>query len=122
MTVSCRTCANYCASKSGARRSQSPPFSTAAPCKARRKAGRAGYDGAKRRNGTKVHIAVDTLGHLLALHVTPADEQDRAQVAELAAQVREATDEHVTLAYVEQETVRTGGSAVLFPVGKGLAR
>jgi transposase len=26
----------------------------------------AGYDGAKRRKGSKVHIAVDTLGHLLA--------------------------------------------------------
>ena len=34
---------------------------------------RAGYDGAKRRKGAKVHAAVDTLGHLLALHVTPAD-------------------------------------------------
>ena len=38
----------------------------------------AGYDGAKRRKGSKVHIAVDTLGHLLALRVTPADEQERA--------------------------------------------
>jgi transposase len=63
---------------------------------------RAGYDGAKRRKGTKVHIAVDTLGHLLALHVTPASEQDRAQVSELAAQVQEATDENVALAYVDQ--------------------
>ena len=41
---------------------------------------RAGYDGAKRRKGSKVHAVVDTLGHLLALHVTPADEQDRAQI------------------------------------------
>ena len=41
--------------------------------------GRAGYDGAKRRRGSKVHMAVDTLGYLLALHVTPANEQDRAQ-------------------------------------------
>ena len=63
---------------------------------------RAGYDGAKRRNGTKVHIAVDTLGHLLALQVTPASEQDRAQVGELAAQIQEVTDEHVELAYVDQ--------------------
>ena len=31
---------------------------------------RAGYDGAKRRKGSKVHLGVDTLGHLLALHVT----------------------------------------------------
>jgi transposase len=41
---------------------------------------RCGYDGAKRRKGSKVHAAVDTLGHLLALHVTAANEQDRAQV------------------------------------------
>ena len=38
---------------------------------------RGGYDGAKRRKGSKVHAAVDTLGRLLALHVTAADEQDR---------------------------------------------
>src|ERR1700710_400126 len=37
--------------------------------------GRAGYDGYKRKKGSKAHMAVDTLGHLLALHVTPADEQ-----------------------------------------------
>ncbi len=42
---------------------------------------RAGYDGAKRQRGSKVHIAVDTLGHLLALHVTPADVGDRQAVA-----------------------------------------
>jgi transposase len=63
---------------------------------------RAGYDGAKRRKGSKVHAAVDTLGHLLALHVTPADEQDRAQVGELAQQVQEITGEQVELAYVDQ--------------------
>jgi transposase len=40
---------------------------------------RGGYDGAERRKGSKVHAAVDTLGHLLALHVTAADEQDRAR-------------------------------------------
>jgi transposase len=63
---------------------------------------RAAYDGAKRRKGSKVHIAVDTLGHLLALFVTPANEQDRAQVAELAAQVQEATGEMVEVAFVDQ--------------------
>jgi len=63
---------------------------------------RAGYDGYKRKKGSKVHIAVDTLGHLLAVHVTPANEQERAQVAELAAQVQEATEQTVTLAYVDQ--------------------
>lgn len=63
---------------------------------------RAGYDGHKKKKGSKVHMAVDTLGHLLALLVTPANEQERAQVAELAAQVQEITGEHVELAYVDQ--------------------
>ena len=62
---------------------------------------RAGWDGAKRRKGTKVHLAVDTLGQLLALHVTSANAQDRAQVAEVAAAVQAATGETVTLAYVD---------------------
>jgi transposase len=61
---------------------------------------RAGYDGAKRRKGSKGHLAVDTLGHLPALHVTAANEQDRAQGAELAAAVQEVTGAHVALAYV----------------------
>ena len=63
---------------------------------------RAGYDGAKRRKGNKVHLAVDTLGHLLALHVTAADQQDRAQVAELAKRVQEETGETVEVAFVDQ--------------------
>src|SRR5260221_10730936 len=63
---------------------------------------RAGYDGAKRRKGSKVHLAVDTLGHLLALHVTPANEQDRAQVGQFAAAVQEATRDSVELAFVDQ--------------------
>jgi transposase len=63
---------------------------------------RAGYDGAKRRKGSKVHAAVDTLGHLLALHVTAADQQDRAQVERLAAEVQRITEENVQLAYVDQ--------------------
>jgi len=58
--------------------------------------------GPGRRKGAKVHAAVDTLGHLLALHVTPADEQDRAQVEELAQAVQSLTDQSVTLAYVDQ--------------------
>lgn len=64
--------------------------------------GRAGYDGAKRRKGSKVHAAVDTLGHLLAVKVTAANEQDRAQVKELAQAVQAATEESVQLAYVDQ--------------------
>jgi transposase len=64
--------------------------------------GRAGYDGAKKRKGSKVHLAVDTLGHLLTLVVTPANEQDRAQVAELAEAVQQVTGETVALAFVDQ--------------------
>src|SRR3972149_3366200 len=63
---------------------------------------RGGYDGHKRKKGSKTHIAVATLGHLLALHVTPANEQDRAQVEELAQAVQNLTDQSVTLAYVDQ--------------------
>jgi transposase len=62
---------------------------------------RAGYDGAKRRKGSKVHVAVDTLGHLLALHVTPANEGDREQVQKLAQAVQEVTGHNVQVAYVD---------------------
>src|SRR5688572_15810843 len=54
---------------------------------------RAGYDGHKKRTGSKTHLAVDTLGHLLAPLVTPASAQDRVQ---------EVTGERVELAYVDQ--------------------
>jgi transposase len=64
--------------------------------------GRAGFDGHKKRKGSKVHAAVDTLGHLLALKVTPANEQDRAQVAALAQAVQETTGQSVEIAYVDQ--------------------
>ena len=63
---------------------------------------RAGYDGHKRKKGSKVHMAVDTLGHLLALRVTAANEQEREQVAELAEEVQQATAQTVELAYVDQ--------------------
>lgn len=63
---------------------------------------RAGYDGAKRRKGSKVHLVVDTLGHLLTLVVTPANEQDRAQVDRLSADVQTLTGQHVEIAFVDQ--------------------
>jgi transposase len=80
---------------------------------------RAGYDGYKRRKGSKVHAAVDTLGHLLALHVTPADEQERDQVGVLAAAVQEATGTSVTLAYVDQGY--TGEAAAEAAAAHGIA-
>jgi transposase len=52
---------------------------------------RAGDDGYKRRKGSKVHLVVATLGHLLALLVTPANDQERAQVGELAERVQVVT-------------------------------
>lgn len=63
---------------------------------------RAGFDGHKKRKGSKVHVAVDTLGHLLALKVTPANEQDRAQVAQLSQDLQAATGQNVKLAFVDQ--------------------
>src|SRR6202041_2180576 len=49
--------------------------------------------------------------HLLALYVTAADEQDRAQVETLAAAVQQITGENVELAYVDQGY--TGDNAAL---------
>ena len=63
--------------------------------------GRAGYDGAKKRKGSKIHIAVDTLGHLLALNVTPANEGDRSQVGPLCQAVQEVSGQSVHLVWVD---------------------
>ena len=52
---------------------------------------RAGCEGAKRRKGSKAHLAVDTLGQLLSVVITPANEQARAQVGGLCRQVQEVT-------------------------------
>ncbi len=60
---------------------QSPPES----------GGHAGDDGAKKRNGSKGHLAVDTLGQYVALVVSPANEQDRARAGELVTAVNRAT-------------------------------
>jgi transposase len=64
--------------------------------------GRAGYDGAKRKKGSKVHAAVDTLGNLLALRVTAASEQERAQITELGREIQAVTGGTVEVAFVDQ--------------------
>ncbi len=79
---------------------------------------RAGYDGAKRKKGSKVHVAVDTLGHLLAVRVTPANEGDRAQVEQLAQAVQEATGHNVQVAYVDAGY--TGEQAAEAADGQGI--
>jgi len=63
---------------------------------------RGGFDGHKKRKGSKVHVAVDTLGHLLALAVTPANEQDRAQVGQLAQAIQDVVEQPVQIAFVDQ--------------------
>jgi|YNPMSStandDraft_2_1061718.scaffolds.fasta_scaffold03496_1 transposase len=79
---------------------------------------RARYDGAKRRKGSTVHMAVDTLGHRLALLVTPADEQERAQVAELSKAVQAVTGKQVEVAFVDQGY--TGLQAEQAAAGEGI--
>ena len=84
----------------------------------RESGGRAGYDGAKRRKGSKVHAAVDMLGLLLAPRVSPASEQDRAQVGALAKAVQAVTGESVALAYVDQGY--TGNTTAAEAEGRGI--
>ena len=79
---------------------------------------RASYDGAKKKKGSKVHVAVDTLGNLLALQVTAANEPERAQVAALAAQVQEVTGGTVEIAFVDQGY--TGAEAAEQAQGQGV--
>jgi transposase len=79
---------------------------------------RAGFDGHKMRNGSKLHAAVDTLGHLLAARVTPANEQERAQVAALAEEVQQVTGNTVEVAFVDQGY--TGATAAMAAAAHGI--
>src|SRR3954447_24540883 len=63
---------------------------------------RAGYDGGKRKKGSKLQIAVDTLGNLLALRITPANVDERVEVGPLTRTVQAVTDNNVEVAFVEQ--------------------
>ena len=64
--------------------------------------GRAGDDGAKRKKGSKLHAAVDTLGDLLTLHATPANAQDRDQVERLCVAVQAVTGGTVEVGFADQ--------------------
>jgi hypothetical protein len=70
-----------------------------------------GNDMHKPRKGSKVHLAVDTLGQLLAAAVTPANEPKRAQVAELTAKVQEVTGAAVAIALVDKGHTATETAA-----------
>jgi transposase len=63
---------------------------------------RAGFDGHKKRRGSKLHAAVDTLGHLVVARSTPASAQERAQVEAMAAAVQAVTGNTVEVAFVDQ--------------------
>jgi hypothetical protein len=56
--------------------------------------------GGKRRKGRSAHIAVDTLGPLLSVVITPANEQERAQVGDLCRQVQQVTGQTVQVGFV----------------------
>jgi transposase len=62
---------------------------------------RAGYDAGKKKKGSKVHIAVDTLGHLVSLLVTPASVQDREMIAAIANDIQEVTGDGVEVMYAD---------------------
>jgi transposase len=79
---------------------------------------RAGWDGHKRKRGSKVHLAVDTLGYLLTLLVRPANEQERAQVAQLTEQIQQVTGESVQVAFVDQGY--TGSDVVQAAAAQGI--
>ena len=79
---------------------------------------RGGYYGHKGKKGSKVRAAVDTLGHLLALRVSPANKDDRSEVRKLCEEIQEATGEHVELAYVDQGY--TGERAAGFAAEHGI--
>ena len=64
-------------------------------------------------------MAVDTLGHLLALLVTPANEDDRSAVAALTEAMQDATNQSVDLAYVDQD--HTGERPVEAAAKQGIA-
>lgn len=68
---------------------------------------RAGNGGHKKRNGSRIHAAVDTLGMLLALKVTAANEQERAQVGELVEAVQKVTGNNIEIAFCRSRLHRS---------------
>ncbi|GHO77626.1 hypothetical protein KSD_53970 [Ktedonobacter sp. SOSP1-85] len=63
-----------------------------------------GLRGTRAHGSSMAHDAsrLAALGQLLILHVTPADEQNRAQVGKLTAGVQDVTGQHVEVAFVDQ--------------------
>lgn len=103
----------------GMKRSQGRRSSTAGPCVPRPRAEPAPVTTApSARKRSKLHLAVDTLGHMLALHVTPASVGDRDAVGQMARDIQAATDESVEIAFVDQGY--TGERAAAAAAGPGI--
>ena len=97
-----RICASSCASRRDEPSNRPPPSSTAGPCDRRRRAALARLMTEPNAKGSKLHPAVDTLGHLLALHVPPANADDRAEVGRIAKAIQAETGESLAIAFVDQ--------------------
>lgn len=92
----------FCGWPRTAMRSPPRPTSTAVYYVRRLESGvRAGYDGPKHKRGSKLHLAVDMLGHLLALQVTSASADDRAEFGRLVEAVQGPTGHSVNIAFVD---------------------
>jgi transposase len=63
---------------------------------------RSGYNGHKCRNGSKVHLSTDTLGLPITLEITPANKDDRSQIATIAERVQLKTGDHVEVLMADQ--------------------
>jgi transposase len=72
----------------------------------------------KQVRGSKVHAVVATLGTLLALAITPANEAERRQVDILAQQVREVTAERVEV--LSADAAYTGEDAAALAQEQGI--
>ncbi|WP_090097444.1 MULTISPECIES: transposase [Lentzea] len=62
---------------------------------------RGGWDGGKKVAGRKRHIAVDTMGLLLAVLVTPASTQDRVAARSLLRRMRTTAGGRVALVWAD---------------------
>ncbi len=80
---------------------------------------RAGYDGGKRKKDSKIHVAVDTLDHRPALHVTPVSAEDHGEAKRLARTVQAVTNNTIELGWVDQGY--TGARAINAAARHGIA-
>ncbi len=63
---------------------------------------RAGWDGAKRCKGTKVHMMVDTLGDFITFLASPANEQDRAHIHDACLEAQQVTGANIEVVFADQ--------------------